>query len=321
MPGAFVLSLDFELHWGVRDHTPVSRYRDALLGAREAIPMMLGAFEKRDVAATWATVGFLFAETKTELEKSFPGELPSYADARLDPYRAMDEVGPDEARDPFHYGASLVRKIAATKRQELATHTFSHYYCMEAGQTERQFEADLEAAKRAGSQYGDVCRSIVFPRNQVNARYLPVLDRVGVRAYRPNPEHWAYVPTDEGETPPRRAFRLADAYLPLSGARTHARPRAREAVRAVPVPASAFLRPYDPRVRALDPLRLARITRAMTHAAARGEIFHLWWHPHNFGRRPRESMAFLERVLDHFVALRRARGMESLTMGEVAAAA
>ena len=59
--GALVISLDFELHWGVRDKRPVDGpYRENLLGAREAIPQMLDLFEEFGVAATWATVGFLF---------------------------------------------------------------------------------------------------------------------------------------------------------------------------------------------------------------------------------------------------------------------
>src|SRR5262245_13071649 len=58
--GALVISLDFELHWGVRDKRPVDgSYRENLLGAREAIPRMLDLFEEFGIAATWATVGFL----------------------------------------------------------------------------------------------------------------------------------------------------------------------------------------------------------------------------------------------------------------------
>jgi peptidoglycan/xylan/chitin deacetylase (PgdA/CDA1 family) len=317
--GAFVISLDLELHWGIHDHTPVDGYRDALLGVRKAVPLMLELFERREIAATWATVGFLFAETKAELERHFPSELPTYTDPRMSPYASMGSVGADEMHDPFHFGASLVRAIAKTPRQEIGTHTFSHYYCMEPGQTAAQFEADLDASKRIGAPFGDVCKSIVFPRNQVNPAYLDVLHRAGVRTYRPNPEHWAYRPTWDGERPARRAFRLADAYLPLSGAHTHAVSKARHHDRSLrAVPASAFLRPFDPRTRVLDGLRLRRIKGAMTRAARRGELFHLWWHPHNFGRRPRESMAFLSRVIDHFGELRRSHGMESLSMAGAA---
>ena len=68
-PGALVISLDFELHWGVRDH--VAR-GDALYQrlpeARHAVEDMLTLFGARHIRATWATVGFLFASNRRELE-------------------------------------------------------------------------------------------------------------------------------------------------------------------------------------------------------------------------------------------------------------
>lgn len=44
--GGFVISLDFELHWGVRDHRSVDEYRPNLLGVRQALPAMLELFER-----------------------------------------------------------------------------------------------------------------------------------------------------------------------------------------------------------------------------------------------------------------------------------
>ena len=47
-------------------------------------------------------------------------------------------------------------------------------------------------------------------------------------------------------------------------------------------------------------------------------IYHLWWHPHNFGGDPEYSLSFLERVLQHFRHLAQTQGMRSATMLEVA---
>ena len=38
MSGQFVISLDFELLWGVRDHSDKQSYGQNVLGAREAVP-------------------------------------------------------------------------------------------------------------------------------------------------------------------------------------------------------------------------------------------------------------------------------------------
>jgi len=281
---------------------------------REAVPTMLALFAKHGIAATWATVGFLFAETKKDLERHFPRLLPTYSNKRMSPYEAMGDVGPDEKRDPFHFAPSLIREIAKTPRQEIATHTFSHFYCLEPGQTPEQFEADLEAAAAIGAPFGDTCKSIVFPRNQLGPEYLSVLRRRNVRAYRSNGTHWAYR-AEAKETPARRAFRLADAYVPIGGARVNHVERRGE---LVDVPASAFLRPYSPRLRRLDELRYRRLCFAMTRAAETGRTFHLWWHPHNFGRHQRENLAFLERLLKHYDSLRRKYGTETVTMRETA---
>jgi hypothetical protein len=43
--GAFTISIDFELYWGVRDTRSLDAYREHLDGVRQAIPRMLGLFE------------------------------------------------------------------------------------------------------------------------------------------------------------------------------------------------------------------------------------------------------------------------------------
>ena len=67
MTGQFIISLDFELLWGVRDHADRNSYGRNVLGAREAVPQMLELFAHNGIQATWATVGFLFCETRDEL--------------------------------------------------------------------------------------------------------------------------------------------------------------------------------------------------------------------------------------------------------------
>ena len=105
-----------------------------ILGARRAIPHMLALFEEFDVAATWATVGCLFATSRQELDTFFPAVLPAYTNPRLTPIGSP--VGTNEEDDPLHFAPSLIAAIQRTPRQEIATHTFSHYYCLAPGQIE-----------------------------------------------------------------------------------------------------------------------------------------------------------------------------------------
>src|SRR5262249_3591019 len=144
--GALVISLDFELNWGVRDSRPGPGYRANLLGVREVVSGLLDLFARYRIHATWATVGLLFCRSREEMLDSAPVLRPQYADPRLSPYADILRVGASEAQDPLHYGASLIDRIRRAPRQEIATHTFSHYYCNEPGQDLAAFEADLAAA-------------------------------------------------------------------------------------------------------------------------------------------------------------------------------
>jgi hypothetical protein len=54
----------------------------------------------------------------------------------------------------------------------------------------------------------------------------------------------------------------------------------------------------------------------MTDAAKRGRIYHLWWHPHNFGVHLDENLAFLRLVLDHYRLLRERYEFQSVTMSD-----
>jgi hypothetical protein len=319
-PGALVVSLDFEQHWGMLDKHSVADCRDELLGARQAIPAMLDVFVEFGIRATWATVGLLLFETKRELLANLPARRPAYDRPGLSPYDALVEVGPDERHDPFHFAPSLVRRIADTAGQEVATHTFCHYYCLEAGQSPADFREDLEAAVEVTrAKLGRLLRSIVFPRNQLELEYVLVCRELGLEAYRGNLADWAYrARQDQGESLFRRGVRLLDSYCSLTG--RNARPLAGSAA-PVDVPASRYLRPYTHALRHLEPLRLRRILGDLEAAARDGLVYHLWWHPHDFGLCLAENMAVLRTILCEFRTLQERHGMESLSMADAAAAA
>jgi len=317
-PGVFVVSLDFELHWGVCDRLTVDEYRENLLGARRAIPAMLALFEQFGIHATWATVGFLFYDRREALLSAVPAELPTYAEPDLSCYNLLPALGSDEAADPYHFGRALLEQIRGTPHQEIATHTFSHYYCLERGQTVDQFRADLRAACDAAQTFGVELTSIVFPRNQVAPSHLKACAEFGIRAYRGNQRSWLYRPAGrDSRGLLRRAIRLVDTYVNLTGHHAVSRSEVVEQC-FVNIPASRFLRPYHRRLKRLEPLKLRRITSAMTQAAQRGLIYHLWWHPHNFGRDVAENIRLLTAILEHFSRLSASRGMRTLTMAEIA---
>jgi peptidoglycan/xylan/chitin deacetylase (PgdA/CDA1 family) len=318
--GAFVVSLDFELHWGVRDRvTAQSPYRSNLLGAREAIPEILSLFQEFEIAATWATVGLLFARSKSELAQYLPTAKPGYRNSRLDPYREV--CGDDEGEDPLHYAPSLIALIQRTPKQEIGCHTFSHYYCLEMGQLRQDFEADISSAVSLARRRGIRLESIVFPRNQVNTDYLALLPEFGFTNYRGVEQGWAFDPEpSRRKAVVKRVARLADHYIPIYGNKLSTWDEMKGSHRLCNVRGSMFLRPFSPRLKVFDGIRFDRIAACIREAAVRGLVFHLWWHPHNFGRYMGENLQFLRSILAVVAECRAAHGLRSLSMSETAEA-
>jgi peptidoglycan/xylan/chitin deacetylase (PgdA/CDA1 family) len=313
--GALVISLDFELHWGVRDHTSLDdAERKRLLGARAVVPRILRTFGEHGVRATWATVGFLFARSRDEAQAYRPRRIPKYDLTDLDPY--CETLGRDETDDPFHFAPSLIREVAQQPGQEIASHSYSHYYPLERGQGEAEFGSDLASAKLIAENSGYRLRSYVFPRNQVRSSYLQILSEAGFTSYRGTESVAVKAPVNFREQRRlwKRALRLMDAYWDLNGVQTMDWPKGDH---PVPVNASRYLRPYSPTLRALEKERLGRIADAMTRAAVEKKIFHLWWHPEDFASHPERNLDFLNRLLTVFDRRRREYGMASLSMGDI----
>jgi len=314
--GALVISLDFELIWGVRDLGGSVKRKD-LLPTRKVVLRLLDLFKKYEIHATWATVGFLFFETRDQMLKSLPDRVPAYQNQQLSPYFSIsEEVGVDEVSDPLHFAPSLIRLILDTPYQELGTHTFSHYYCLEDGQTPEDFQSDLQAALRAGERFGCKIESIVFPRNQYSQEYLDICAQNGIKSYRGNEAIWFRTPSKRSDHRrlSRRFMRILDAYFNVSGSNAYKLPIVE---RPVNIPASRYLRSASKRLKVLEPLRLRRIISSLRQTAKDGHIFHLWWHPEDFSEDMDANFDFLEKILMEFSELRVKYGMRSLTMGEV----
>ena len=103
-----IVSLDFELFWGMQDCMDLTEYEVNILGGRKAIPHMLELFQKHNIHTTWATVGFLFGKNEAELRQYFPAQMPSYENEALSAYRCFENIGTDETSAPCYYGASSV---------------------------------------------------------------------------------------------------------------------------------------------------------------------------------------------------------------------
>lgn len=317
--GKFIISLDFELYWGVRDKETIDSYGANIRGVHQMLPKLLELFHIYHIKATFSTVGFLFFDNKDGLIKNLPNEKPTYKEQHLSPYNDnFKSVGENEKLDPYHFGTKLIRNIQNYPEQEIGTHTFSHYYCLEPGQTSLAFKADLVAAQNIANNYGLKLTSLIFPRNQFNNEYLQICKENGIICYRGNEKSWLYQARNiMQETLFRRAMRIIDAYINISGHNCYSDNEMRGDY-LINIPSSRFLRPYSHRLRSLDILRLNRIKSGMTYAAENNLTYHLWWHPHNFGVNQTENFKFLSKILDHYIYLNSKFNFQSYTMSELA---
>ena len=317
--GKFIISLDFELMWGVRDKKTKEQYGENILGVHTVIPKVLETFKNYNIKGTFSIVGFLFFENKVNLNKSLPGEKPSYHESNLSPYNGyLDSIGNDSKVDFYHYAPQLIQLIKNDPEQEIGTHTFSHYYCLEPGQTVNQFKEDLQCAINVANLNGIQLTSLIFPRNQFNNEYLDVCKNLGILCYRGNEHSWIYkAKNGVEESLIRRCIRLADSYINISGHNCYTDEFIRTKI-PLDIPSSRFLRPYIKKLSFLDGLRLQRIKSGMSYAAKHNKTYHLWWHPHNFGVNQKENFEFLEKILDHYKVLNKKYDFQSCTMTNLA---
>lgn len=313
----FIVSLDFELFWGMQDHQTLESYGHNIIGGRKAIPQLLDLFTRHGIHATWATVGLLFAENADEAKKYFPDKAlrPTYADPSLSSYRQFDGKLPASAPEYF-FAPELIKLIADTDGQEIGSHTFSHYYCREDGQTIDQFRADILAAKKIAADKGIALTSVIMPRNQCEPEYTDILAELGFTAYRDEENDWIHEKVRINLL--KRFLRLSDVYLPLTGQGGYI-PRQENGIWNLT--GSRMYKPFFKPLSFLENLKLRRIKKQMLHAAKNGLTFHFWWHPHNIGVMTDFHLKQLEEIFSYYDELHEKYGMQSMNMREYSAAA
>jgi peptidoglycan/xylan/chitin deacetylase (PgdA/CDA1 family) len=310
--GKFLISLDFELIWGVKDKRTIHSYGDAILGVKSSLDQTLNTFKEKSIRATFASVGFLFYKNKIELLKDLPQLKPSYVNPFLSPYINLEDFLNNN--ENYYLGKNIIDRIRNEGLHEIATHTHSHYYCLEEGQTPDQFRIDIEKAIEVAEKSNIQIDSIVFPRNQYNDSHLKVCKKLGISSYRGTENHKIYKSSKGDEQSlAQRFMRLLDSYINLTGHHCYSLDSIKREL-PINLPSSRFLRSYNIRLSLLEDFKLNRIKKSMTYAAKNNLVYHIWWHPHNFGRNTDQNIKMLEKILDHYLELNVKYDFESVTM-------
>jgi peptidoglycan/xylan/chitin deacetylase (PgdA/CDA1 family) len=299
--GAVVISIDFEMRWGVHDlyGLDMEPYRENIENVRQVVPDTLTMLDERGLKATWACVGALALHGWEEYFNLAPPP-PKYVNSSLavkHEYARLDPLG------RLHFAPDLVRRIIETKGQELGSHTFSHLYFREPGVTAADFMADIEAVEKLWrDRFGLVPTSLVFPRNQ--SAFENLMTNTSIRTWRGPEAAWFHNCSEQNNnTLLPRLLRLVDSINPWIR-------------RAAPVvnrmtKASLFVRFNLPDT--LWRLHIKRIAGEL-RGIPPGSVFHIWWHPHNLGQKMPLRLARLEQILDLVSEACVRRGIVSKTM-------
>ncbi|MDR0664698.1 MAG: polysaccharide deacetylase family protein [Helicobacteraceae bacterium] len=310
MNGYFVISLDFELMWGVRENRSIASYGDAILGVHNAMPKMLDIFDKYGIKATVAAVGFLFLSNKEELLARAPSILPDYADQKVSPYGAYIDNLKNGKEDRYHFAPQIIDDIKKRDHHEIATHTLSHYNALARGQTIDSFRADLTAAIKIANEKEIPISSIVFPRNQCNLDYLQVCKELGIICYRGRDRYAK-----------NKILRDINRYIPLF----NDRPYPVEDIFGGEIINIWGSEHWKANIKSRGlfnsvsaNMRLERVKKTMLCAAKNNLIYHIWYHPHEFGRFTDEKLKILDRLCARYKRLNETYGFESATMSGLA---
>ena len=306
MNGTITLSIDFELRWGLHDRLglDLERYRENLEQEPSVVPELLRLFAQYGVRATWAMVGAIACVDWNDYFRRAPAP-PRYGNPQFAINPRYSDIDPD---GHLHFAPKLVDLIAAAPGQEIGTHTFSHLFLGEVGVSPEDAAADLSAAVRIHQERtGAAPVSLVFPRNQ--CAFLDVVRTKGIRIWRGNERGWYFNRNDSSSYSALvRGLRVFDAINPW-GCRT-------EPLEGDMTRSSLFFRPALPDQ--MWSLHLRKIRNGIS-AMRHGEIFHMWFHPHNFGVDRARRLARLDQALAVMAELAHRRELTFRNMSELRA--
>jgi len=322
MSGSLVISLDMELYWGLMDKKPPPSYMSSIEGVRLAVPKILDIFKSYNISATWACVGMTLEKEAADILSTPVSERPHYLQQNYSNYVLCDKFASYiDCNKNLFFASDLIRLIAQTPGQEIGSHSYSHLYFLEEGLTLDDMRSDF-LRMEAICQQNNIAKlkSFVFPRNQFSSKALRFLKEFEFKTYRGNQHGKIYYPTEDKISIQGyviKALRILNEYINISGDDLT---DPNDLIISLyydgvcNIPASRFLRPYSEKLKSIEELRFLRIANSLRKAAINNKIYHLWWHPHNFGTNIGENIIFLERILMQFKDLNISYGMKSYNM-------
>jgi hypothetical protein len=145
---------------------------------------------------------------------------------------------------------------------------------------------------------------------------LKICKKVGITSFRGNENNFLQKPRNQKKLAIYiRVLRLLDTYFNITGYNIYK--EASQVEGLINIQSSFFFRPFNKKLGLFEKFKIKRYKKAMLAAAESNCIFHIWWHPHNFGANTDENINQLREILSYFKLLNKKYGMRSLNMEEI----
>lgn len=307
--GLFIISLDYESMWGAIFNEPVYKgYENRTREIKRIIDSILSLFMKHDIHATWAIVGGLACNSKEEACRLAPVNICSLnGNESLAGF--IENLKQEES--DYYFQKDVVSKICKVENQEIGTHTFSHFYMYEHRNPEDKIDKELTSSKSILGEFCDEINTLILPKNQVDNIAIEEMKKQAIKNIRGVQVSERF----NNRNLIGKVMRFIDAYIPICGKNQYSRS---EIIKDgyFDIRASRFWRTYDSRLSMFEALKIKRIKNEMKKAALNGEIYHLWFHPHNIGTDIECNLRQLESILTHYSNLNEKYGFTSCNMNE-----
>ena len=287
--GAFLLSIDTELAWGMVHRNGVEENVRFYARTRELTEQLIELLERYEISATWAVIGHLMLDSCAEEEGVKHPEIVRPAYDWFDGDWFDQDPASDKHAAPIWYWPEIVGRLRTCRTpQEIGSHTFSHITVGDPGCSREMFISDLDACLKLAQRRGIEIRSFVYPRNRIG--HLDVLTERGFTSYRGEAPCWYQALRG-------RAWKLAhkiDNYAPVGVPVVH--PQRVAGLWNLP---ASYYYPHATRSRRdwgrWLPVwtRVAKMRRGLATAVKKRGMVHMWFHPYNLAGDPEKLLAGL----------------------------
>lgn len=303
--GTIIISIDFELLWGLTDSNPSESVYVRLRKVTEVVDKILALFGKYEIHATWAIVGSITYTGLKELKNALNLKDNNKFSVNSNYALLLKEMIPND--DNILFTPQSISSIQNITGQEIQNHSFLHIYSNQTN--EELFKYDLNRSHIRFKELNlPTPNFYVFPRNNYTFSRLKILSKNGYKSFR-GYDSFLYTSNNYFI----RIIRRFESLFPVEFRRSKL--IFHKGLNMYEFKLSRFLRTFSRPNSIPSKLHYKKIRNGIDNAIKHGGLYHLWFHPHNFTLND-DNLKKFERLLKYIQQNIKDNRIESLTVNE-----